>query len=127
MVNKGVRFFITGGARGFDTIVAETVINLRNSEFPHIHLTLALPCINQTKGWSASDKFRYDAVMEKADDIQYISKDYTPDCMMKRNKYMVDNSKYCVFYLLTTKSGTYKTVSYAMDQNLELINILDKK
>lgn len=126
LIESGVTNFITGGALGFDTIVAETVLNLRDTDFPHITLSLALPCREQTKGWNRYQKEKYNEILNKADNIHYISKEYTPDCMMKRNMYMVDNSNYCIFYLLNTRSGTYKTVSYAMDQNLELINIFDE-
>ena len=126
LIEKGVTNFITGGALGFDTLAAETVLKLRDTRFPNITLSLALPCIEQTKGWNLHQKERYDEILKKANNIHYISKEYTPDCMMKRNMYMVDNSNYCIFYLLNTRSGTYKTVSYAMEQNLEIINILDK-
>ena len=126
LIEAGVTNFITGGALGFDTIAAETVLNLRDTEFPHITLSLALPCIEQTKGWKPYQKENYDLILNMADSIHYVSRDYTPECMMKRNKYMIDNSSYCIFYLLNTRSGTYKTVSYAMEQNLELINILDE-
>ena len=126
LIETGVTNFITGGAIGFDTLAAETVLNLRDTEFSNITLSLALPCTEQTRGWNSSQKEKYNNILKMADNIHYVSKDYTPDCMMKRNRYMVDNSSYCIFYLLNTKSGTYKTVSYAMEQDLELINILDK-
>lgn len=41
-IGNGYEVFIAGGAIGFDTLAAETVIKLRN-EFPHIRLVLALP------------------------------------------------------------------------------------
>ena len=64
----GFRYFLTGGARGFDTLAAETVLRLRQ-EFPHIRLILVLPCRNQTRGWKPDDVRRYEAVMEQADQV----------------------------------------------------------
>ena len=43
--------------------------------------------------------------------------------MIKRNKFMVDNSNYLVYYLKENKGGTKQTVEYAKKQNLQLIDI----
>ena len=42
-ISKGAERFLTGGALGFDTLAAKTIIHLR-TEYPHIKLILALPC-----------------------------------------------------------------------------------
>lgn len=44
-------------------------------------------------------------------------------CMHKRNRYMVDNSNYCICCLTEEKDGTAYTVSYAKKQNLKIINL----
>ena len=49
LIKNDVSNFITGGARGFDTLAAETVIELKKS-YPEIQLILALPCRTQTSG-----------------------------------------------------------------------------
>ena len=123
LIQSGTEDFIAGGARGFDTLAAGTVLKLR-SEFPHIRLILALPCREQSKGWKTEDILLYQQIMQQADVIHYVSENYDRGCMMRRNRFMVDHSRCCVFYLTRRRSGTYKTVEYAIQQNLELDNIL---
>lgn len=51
LVNNDVTKFLCGGALGFDTIAAETVINLR-SIYPKIRLIMVYPCKNQFAYWT---------------------------------------------------------------------------
>ena len=46
LIERGYRYFGVGGALGFDTLAAITVINLKK-KYPHIKLILILPCRNQ--------------------------------------------------------------------------------
>lgn len=55
LINNGYQFFMAGGALGFDTIAAQTVLDLKE-KYPHIKLILVLPCPNQTRGWKEKDK-----------------------------------------------------------------------
>jgi len=66
LIEKGVIYFGAGGARGFDTIAAETVLELKN-DYPQIKLILVLPCPDQTKGWKEGDIRKYNIIKENAD------------------------------------------------------------
>ena len=120
---QGCTEFISGGARGFDTLAALAVLKIR-SEIPSIRLLLALPCKEQTKGWTRGEQAVYDDILKRADDVHYLSEHYTQTCMRQRNRYMVDHSENCVFYLTAQRGGTYQTVAYAIRQDLHLFNIL---
>ena len=50
LIARGVRFYGAGGARGWDTLAAQTVLRLKE-RYPHIKLILVLPCLTQTRGW----------------------------------------------------------------------------
>ena len=65
LIGKGVIYFGAGGARGFDTIAAETVLELKK-DYPQIKLILVLPCPDQTKGWKEGDIRKYNIIKEKA-------------------------------------------------------------
>ncbi|MBQ3131805.1 MAG: DUF1273 family protein, partial [Clostridia bacterium] len=54
LINSGIIYFGAGGARGFDTFAAQTILELKPI-YPHIKLILVLPCPNQTKGWHTND------------------------------------------------------------------------
>jgi len=49
-IQNGYTFFYAGGAIGFDTMAAQTVLEIK-AQHPHIKLILVLPCVNQTDGW----------------------------------------------------------------------------
>ena len=111
--NKGFRAFYSGGAAGFDMLCALTAINLRQSELPDLRLIFALPCYNHYKSWDKNDKMLFAHLLERADEVVYVSQDYTPGCMHKRNRYMVDHSALCIAYCTKSTGGTANTVNYA--------------
>lgn len=121
LIDKGYLYFGAGGALGFDTLAAQTVLELK-SDFPQIKLILVLPCLSQADSWSVADKRIYEQIKEKADKIVYTSREYTKGCMHKRNRHLVDNSSVCVCYLTENTGGTAYTVNYATSQGLSIIN-----
>lgn len=123
-ISKGAEYFIAGGALGFDTLAARTVIRLRE-EFPQIKLILALPCPPQaqTLKWSAAQVAEYQEIISLSDVVRVLSPEYTQSCMLDRNRYMVDNSSTLIHYLRSNRGGTSYTVSYAQRQNIQLIGI----
>lgn len=123
LAENGVTRFIAGGALGFDTLAAMAVIELRKSTYPEIELILALPCRDQKKFWQKSDKTEYDRVVANATEVIYLGEEYTRYCMHVRNKYMVDNSLYCIAYLTKETGGTASTVNYAKKKDKNIIYI----
>jgi len=124
-IDNGYLYFGAGGALGFDTMAAQTVLELKDI-YPQIKLILVLPCLTQTRGWSARDIAIYEDIKSKADKVVYTSKEYSSGCMHKRNRHLVDNSSICVCYLTEETGGTAYTVNYALKNNLTVINIGEK-
>ena len=124
-INKGYRYFGSGGALGFDTLAAETILKLKN-KYPYIKLILVLPCLFQTKGWKKPDIERYNYIKTQADKIVYTSKEYTSDCMYKRNRHLVNHSSLCICYLSKNSGGTAYTVAYAKKNRLKIENIANQ-
>ena len=75
LIKKGVINFMTGGARGFDTIAALTIIDMKKT-YKHINLILVIPCLNQTKGWNDFEKSTYNYIKENADYVKVLSHNY---------------------------------------------------
>ena len=119
LIEKGVIFFGAGGAIGFDTIAAETVLELKK-QYSQIRLILVLPCPEQTKGWRESDIQKYDDIKRQADKVVYTADHYYRGCMQVRNRHLVDYSKYCICYLIKESGGTAFTVSYAKAKGLDV-------
>lgn len=124
LIEQGYCYFGAGGALGFDTIAAQTVLDLKET-YPHIKLILVLPCKSQANSWSDSDKRMYEYIMSKADKVRHTSEHYYRGCMHTRNRHLVDNSSVCVCYLTQEKGGTAYTVKYALSRDLCIINIAE--
>ena len=122
LIKQGITIYISGGAVGFDQIAASAIIRKRE-QGADIRLIFALPCRKQDKNWNERQKQLYRSLLSKADDIVYVSEDFTPDCMKLRNQYMVDNSNYCICALTKNISGTGQTTRYARQQGVEVINV----
>lgn len=75
LINVGYDTFICGGALGFDTLCAQAVLEIKNSN-NDIKLVLALPCKNQTKNWKQADIDIYKYILERSDEVIYISENY---------------------------------------------------
>lgn len=124
LVRDDVTDFICGGAMGFDTLASQLVLAVRN-DIPKVHLILALPCKNQTQGWRKTDINEYDRILRLADEVIYVSDEYYEGCMQKRNRFMVDNSSHCIFYMPTPRGGTAYTVKYAIEKERTIQNALN--
>ena len=122
LISDGYRYFGAGGALGYDTLAAQSVLELK-TQYPDVKLILVLPCLSQTRGWSARDIEIYEDIKNKADKVVYTSQEYTKGCMHKRNRHLVYNSSVCVCYLTESTGGTAYTVDYARKNQLTVINL----
>lgn len=124
-VNDGFTDFYNGGARGFDLLAAEAVLELKKT-YPSLRLHIIVPCSNQTRGWREEDVIRYENVTSLADEVKCLSPVYFDGCMQVRNRYMVDNSELLIAYLERASGGSGYTVRYAEGQGKSVINIFDE-
>ena len=124
LIGKGIRYFGSGGARGFDLMAADVVLQLKK-EFPHIRLIMVLPCRNQTRGWRWEDIRHYERILPQADKVVYVQEKYSPGCMQKRNRHLVNYSSVCVAYCTRDTGGTANTIRYARQKGLKIIHLAD--
>jgi len=125
LIHSGYLYFGAGGALGFDTLCAKTVLRLRQS-YPEIKLILVLPCISQAERWTSADRAIYREIIEQANKVVYTSQEYTRGCMFKRNRHLVDYSSVCVCYQTKATGGTAYTVEYARRRGLQIINLAEE-
>ncbi len=122
----GCRTFYNGGAIGFDIEAAERVLLFRESH-DDLRLVLLLPCKNQDEKWNSAQKKRYHSVLSSADEVQYISDSYTPDCMRERNAALVKNADMLIAYLSHYHSGAAQTVNMAKRKGIPTYNLYNQK
>lgn len=120
--NEGVTHFISGMAIGVDMYAAEIVLGLKAS-YPGITLESAIPCESQAAKWSEALRDRYFDIASKCDKETLIQTHYSPDCMDKRNRYMVDHADVLIAVWDGSPSGTGKTVNYALRQGKPVVVI----
>lgn len=124
-IEDGITEFYVGGAQGFDTLAAECVLRQRELH-PALSLHLALPGQNQTNGWSARDKARYQAILHEANEVWYASELCSQESMKRRNRYLVDHAGRCIAYLRRMRGGTLYTVNYALDSAIPVDNLAER-
>ena len=117
IIKKGVTRFVSGMAIGVDLFFAEIVIELRDEKYPDITLEAAIPCETQ------AIRDRYYKILAQCDVETMLQKEYTRDCMQKRNRYLVDSCDYLIAVWDGTASGTGSTVRYAQENNKSIIII----
>lgn len=121
--NENFTDFRAGGAKGFDTIAAMTVLKLKK-RYPHIKLHLMLPCKDQDRYFLPLEKQLYRFIIAQADSVVYIQEKYSREAMFARNRALIDGSDLCVAYLGRLSGGTYQTVNYARKKKVKTINLL---
>lgn len=121
---KGARIFRAGGALGFDTLAALSVLDLKKKH-PDITLELCLPCHDQAEKWNWYSRKIYNHILKHSDSIKYASEKYTRTCMHDRNRMLVDGSTVCIAYYMGGGGGTSYTFNYAISKGIKIINVFD--
>ena len=119
---SGFHRFICGMAEGCDLYFAETVLALK-STYPHITLEAAIPCPSQADGWSERQKARYRDILARCDYETMVQQSYTPGCMQRRNRYMVDHSDLLIAVHDGLPGGTRYTIEYALRRGVNIIDV----
>lgn len=122
LYQNGKRLFVCGMAKGGDIYFAESVLALKEKGC-EVALECAVPCPNQTRGWTDDEKKRYDEILDKADFVTLVSPYYSKYCMFKRNRYMADKASACVALSYGMSGGTETTIKYAESKKLQIIRI----
>ena len=107
ITDENVTHFISGMALGGDMYAAES----------------AIPCETQAAKWNAAMRERYYGIAAQCDKETLLQTHYTPDCMDKRNRYMVDHADYIIAVWDGKPSGTGKTVMYAQSKGKVIIKV----
>ena len=116
----GERDFACGMARGCVLYFAEAVLEAKRS-FPHLRLYGYLPCRSQPDRWPSREQSRYRQLLAACDGVILIQEGYTPDCMLRRNRRMVDDAAALMSVWDGTHGGTGAAVYYARRQGKRLI------
>ena len=118
----GYRHFLCGMALGCDLYFAEAVLDLRR-QYPDLTLEAAIPFGDQPGRWDEAQRRRYNGLIDRADKVTVLQIGYTSDCMMQRNRYMVDRSSLLLACFDGRPGGTMNTILYAERSGVKTVII----
>lgn len=115
----GCRRYICGTARGTDLYFLELLLELKR-EYP-LEIEAAIPCPSQSQGWSKALRERYARDLAGCDLVSVLEDHYSPGCMLRRNRYMVDRADMLLTVYDGSPGGTAATVAYAEEKGVSII------
>ena len=111
---EGVTHFISGMAQGVDMYATEIVLELKK-QHPQITLECAIPYERQAEQIGMFHQKILLLWAGACDRETMLQRQYTPDCLRKRNRYMVDHAEIVLAVWNGSPSGTSQTVWYARE------------
>jgi len=125
LIREGVTVFRAGGAIGFDTLAALSVLEKKET-YSQIRLELILPCKDQADRWSAKSREIYEYILRSADSVTVLRERYTAGCMQERNRRLVEGAHRCVAFCRNGEGGSAYTVAYAKRNGVSVINLAEQ-
>ncbi|MEE1006327.1 MAG: SLOG family protein [Acutalibacteraceae bacterium] len=114
LIQKDVETFLSGGMGGFDWLGARVVYELKE-KYPHIKNILVIPYLT----FNVRNKDLFDEILYPDGFEKYHFKAAIP----KRNRFLVDNSKYAICYVTHGWGGAAQTYEYAKKHGLNIVDI----
>ncbi|MDE6274939.1 MAG: DUF1273 domain-containing protein [Clostridia bacterium] len=122
-INSGYETFYSGMALGFDMICVEILLELKKI-YNDVKIVGVVPCRTQDSKWQAKDRERYRTLLRQLDAVRCIYDNYIgAECMLERNRFMVDNSSLMIALYNGANGGTKSTIEYARNKGLEIVII----
>lgn len=118
-VKQGYTTFLCGMARGCDTYFAEAVLAQKQND-PCIELIAMLPCPEQSVRWPAADRQRYEQILSCCSAVEILSPSYDKECMLRRNRAMVERAQMLISVYDGGSGGTGQTVRLAREKGMEI-------
>ena len=84
---------------------------------------IARPCPTQADGWSEAQRSRYREILRRCDYETMVQQSYTPGCMQRRNRYMVDHASLLIAVNDGLRGGTRSTIEYAFRRGVSVLDI----
>lgn len=125
LAKEGAKTFVSGMAPGVDLWAADEVLRLRTEGRigADVRLRLAVPYENFERSFGAEWRPLYNAILERADDVVYLSQGYYRGCFNRRNDYLVDVADVVVAYYEGEEGGTRYTLRRAEKRGRSVINL----
>ena len=121
-LQRGFTTFLCGMAQGCDTYFAEAVLS-HKEHHPQVELIAMIPCPEQPDRWHAADRQRYETILAKCTAVEVLSPHYDEECMLRRNRAMVERAELLISVYDGSGGGTGQTVRLARENGMEILPI----
>lgn len=121
LYEHGYLYFGVGGARGFDRLAAEYLLDLRERYKQRIRIISVLPYQGYMEDWEDQDVARQERIICRSNKVVYVCQK-AEGAFLARDRKLVDESSFCICYCHRLTGGTAYTVRYAMKQGVPVFN-----
>ena len=118
---RGARCFYNGMAEGFDLIAARAVLDLQR-QYSDVQLIAAVPFRGHGRSFSAVVQRDYEQILRSANSVEVLAEEYSRECFLRRDDYMVERAATVVAWFDGRAGGTAYTVARARSLAREIIN-----
>lgn len=122
-INDGADTFYSGMAEGVDIWAAQLVLLMRERQKLPVRLIAVLPYADHGKGLRRTALYRYQTILQNADEVITMRGKYLPSCYKERNQYMIEHSRRLIAVVGEMKSGTGQTIRMAEKRGLDVRRI----
>lgn len=122
LIRQGYLHMISGGAQEMDIMAAEAVIELKK-KYDSVTLELAIPYENQAEEWTEDYRKRWQTCVDAADMMTVISHEFTDNCFMLKNHYLVQQADVVLACFDGQDEGTKQTIEYAKEYGCPVVII----
>ena len=119
---RGARTFYSGMAEGFDLLAARAVLDLQ-SKYSDVQLIAAVPFRGHGRSFSSVVRRDYEQILRAANRVEVLAEEYSRECFLRRDDYMVERSATVVAWFDGRAGGTAYTVARARSLGCEVINL----
>ena len=119
---RGARCFYSGMAEGFDLLAARAVLDLQR-QYSDVQLVAAVPFREHGRSFSFVVRRDYEQILRSANRVEVLAEEYSCECFLRRDDYMVERSATVVAWFDGRAGGTAYTVARARSLGCEVINL----
>ena len=119
---ENVDHFLCGMSAGPEMLASEVILELRE-KYPRISLESVIPYENQASRWSEELRDRYFNIAACCDRETMLQKHYSPDCLDRKDLYMMEKADIVLFARPHTARRRAKELSSARELGKQVVDI----
>lgn len=121
-VLSGHHRFLCGFTAGVDLLLAETVLEMRQ-KYPYITLESIMAYEDEAAKWPENIREQYYSLLEYCDNDRLLQTQFTLDCLIRRNRYLVDHADTLLAVTDGLLGNPMQAIQYAASRDKSILCI----